>query len=179
MEGWKETLLEDTSGFNFQTMQGLIYKSNTDHPWHLIEELPEEPKNCAGCAGDRKCHSCKMEHEEYKRDLDLAISNAVRVENQEAAKQVLSEQSDVWLAEPDKVYPVEISYKIRVDCTAKCDGECGTCNSMNKLARLLPCKEEVRDLWTEIEEKVKQSQWFALDVVRYLKENYNITRKQQ
>jgi len=38
-------------------------------------------------------------------------------------------------------------------------------------------REEGKDPWDEIEEKVRKSQWFALDVVRYLKENYNITRK--
>jgi hypothetical protein len=179
-------------------LTALILKSNT---WYLIEELPEEPKR------DYINHDIstrefifKINYDKYRASLKAAISNAVRVQNQEVVASLrlhsihyASYTSDALkkrghvpgkcnCTEPDKVYPVEVRYEIVEACThdsCPVDAGCEHCKEPVRFARLLPSKEEVRDLWTEVEEKVKQSQWFALDVVRYLKENYNITRKQQ
>lgn len=159
-------------------MQGLIYKSDTEHPWHLIEELPEEPMKLNPVIQDLGLrHEYKRKHQEYQSNLHRAISNAVRVENQEAAKNILlralnwNPHPDEHRFEPDKVYPAEVSYEIYSKCQyMEVDGGCPDCfhgHLCERVARLLPCKEEGKDtkpdfekLASEYAEPFKTGEWF-------------------
>ena len=138
----------------------LIYKSNTDHPWHLIEELPEEPKPIKGDIGNLCYRALRRD---YEYILQRAIDNAVRVENQEAAEQTLKGKYPDF-PEPDKVYPVEVSYEIYSKCQYP---DCFLCE---RVARLLICKEEGRPLTPE--------QFYASGNYPVLKDKFDMQRNQ-
>ena len=141
-------------------MTALILKSNA---WHLIEELPEEPKR------DYINHDIstrefifKINYDKYRASLKAAISNAVRVENQGVAESIYISRFEKSKQYPDfpeegKAYPVEVSYEIIDEC--KFNRDYHTCKDVindfscfnkascqaRKFARLLPCKEEGRE----------------------------------
>jgi hypothetical protein len=114
-------------------MQGLILKDNA---WHLIEELPEEPKPIKGDIGNLCYRALRRD---YEYILQRAIDNAVRVENQEAAEQTLKGKYPDF-PEPDKVYPVEVSYEIYSKC------QCPDCFHGHLCERVARLQEEGKRL---------------------------------
>jgi hypothetical protein len=114
-------------------MQGLILKDNA---WHLIEELPEEPKPIKGDIGNLCYRALRRD---YEYILQRAIDNAVRVENQETTDKIinawaLSHENFTFQPMNGEVYPVEVRYEIDYFDPF---GE--------RLARLLLRKEEGKD----------------------------------
>lgn len=95
-------------------MTGLILKNNA---WHLIEEVPEEPKTLNPVIQEVELRQkYEREYQKYEAALQQAISNAIVVDeySQEYAKLIVGKSCpEIWLAEENKIYPVEVKYTIK------------------------------------------------------------------
>jgi hypothetical protein len=130
---------------------GLILKPEG---WHLIPDVPEEPKwheiPATPTGDDYEIRD--EQRDEYELAIQQAKDTAILVENQEVAFNAVLAEYPIMSGpdEPGKIYHVEVNYRIRDKCRyMEIDGRCPDCfrgSLCEKVAILHPPKEEQIEL---------------------------------